>query len=248
MKSHGPDSISNHRTSDANPPAKLEVFTQWLLKLPPDAQIVQIGSNDGKQGDPIFEVLKSKPDWKALFVEPVAYLFDRLVANYGTSPNFQFYNAAINQGEVVPFYYVDQRAKNFIEDLPYWYDQLGSFDRNHIIKHLDGILEPFIVEILLNGTSLGELFVKFSIKRIDLLHLDTEGHDWKILSQLDLSIMSPTLILFEHEHLSEKEKIESVRFLADDYHLCKFGMDVLAIHRNAERTLHPEIGTTISKL
>lgn len=29
--------------------------------------------------------------------------------------------------------------------LPVWYDQLGSFDRQHIVKHLDGRLEPFIV-------------------------------------------------------------------------------------------------------
>jgi hypothetical protein len=30
-------------------------------------------------------------------------------------------------------------------ELPFWYDQLGSFEKRHILRHLDGALEPYIV-------------------------------------------------------------------------------------------------------
>ena len=44
------------------------------------------------------------------------------------------------------FYYVSENAKGeFKEDIPFWYDQIGSFSKNHIIQHLDGKLEPYII-------------------------------------------------------------------------------------------------------
>ena len=41
------------------------------------------------------------------------------------------------------------------------------------------------------------LFQKNDIKELSLLHIDAEGYDWKILSQLDLECFNPKIILFE---------------------------------------------------
>ena len=70
----------------------------WLPKLVicKKAQIVQIGSNDGKTGDPLYPLLNSHPEWKALFVEPVPYLFKRLKNSYPDTTRFTFENAAIS--------------------------------------------------------------------------------------------------------------------------------------------------------
>lgn len=193
--------------------------------------IIQIGSNDGKTGDPIFSLINKRESWKAILVEPVPYLFERLKANYKEDSRFIFENIAINEGQEQTFYSVRQEARDDFPDLPSWYDQLGSFIRENITKHLDGKLEPYIEEIKLPGITLSNLFTKHSVNHIDLLHIDTEGYDWRILSQLSLNIYKPSIILYEYKHLSESEKEQSIKFLMNDYHIFKFGGDFLSIRK-----------------
>jgi FkbM family methyltransferase len=209
-------------------------LTDWIELLIPqeEAQIVQIGSNDGKEGDPIHCLLEKRKKWKALLVEPVPYLFERLKRNYPDHPRFRFENAAINDGTNATFYWVDESARKNLPDLPFWYDQLGSFDRQHIVKHLDGVLEPYIVSTEIRGLSLGDLFLKNRISRISLLHVDAEGHDYKIISQLDLSTTRPDIILFEHSHLADDELQDSIRRFSRRYKIFKFKFDFLCVKKD----------------
>lgn len=59
--------------------------------------IVQIGSNDGKSGDPVYDLVKSNTSSNVLLVEPVPYVFEQLKKNYGSNPRFKFENAGINE-------------------------------------------------------------------------------------------------------------------------------------------------------
>ena len=54
--------------------------TYWFQKVLGDkkVQIVQIGSNDGRAGDPLYHLLHKKTTWRGLFVESVSYIFERL--------------------------------------------------------------------------------------------------------------------------------------------------------------------------
>ena len=212
-------------------PAAFDLPTTWLDKLiqGDNVIIVQIGSNDGVHGDPIFKLIKKNPKWKALFVEPIPYLFERLKRNYGTDVRFSFENVAVNEGTVQTFYSVKEEAKIDYPDLPSWYDQLGSFNRQNIVKHLNGILEPYIVETQLSGMSLFELFQKNDIQDITLLHIDAEGYDWRILSQLDLEKFRPIIILFEHKHLTKTERVNSIKFLKKNYFIFKLKSDYISI-------------------
>ena len=194
------------------PNLKLDYLIQSYLS-DEKSTIIQIGSNDGKTGDPIYHLLQKNKKWKAIMVEPVPYLFNRLKKNYLEDPRFIFENVAINDGKIQTFYAIKPEAKDKLEDLPPWYDQLGSFYKLNITKHLNGRLEPFIEEIKLQGITLNNLFLKHSITSIGLLHIDTEGYDWKILSQLNLNNYKPTLILYEQKHLSEVERKESIKFI-----------------------------------
>src|SRR3990172_11007463 len=151
-----------------------------------DAIIVQIGANDGIVGDPLHELIQTHVDWQVLFVEPVPYLFERLKLNYGLSGRFKYENAAINDGSTCNFYWVGEEAGHELLNLPRWWDQLASFDKEHILRHLDGRLGPYIRTTVLNGLTLNQLIDKHDLNRIDLLYIDTEGHDWQILRQLDL--------------------------------------------------------------
>lgn len=74
---------------------------------------------------------------------------------------------------------------------------------------------------------------KHKINKIDLIHIDAEGFDFKILQQINFEKYMPKLILFEHAHLSQEEKQQALLLLKNhDYTLNEYGGDTLAIHHN----------------
>jgi len=192
---------------------------------------VQIGSNDGLQGDPLNHHISNHSDtWQGVLVEPVKFLFERLKKTYEHQNGLAFENSLISdKRERVSFYYVDSKAETVFSDLPYWYDQLGSFDSKHIVKHLGNRILPYIREEHFNSITLQDLFLKYSINKLDLLHIDTEGHDYRILKQLKLSQACPTLILIEYKHLTFWETFKLVNKLKEKYKLFVVNDDLLAI-------------------
>ncbi|MEY8848453.1 FkbM family methyltransferase [Psychroserpens sp. XS_ASV72] len=208
--------------------------TVWIERLLPNEpiQIVQIGSNDGMHGDPLRDLIKKNDQWNALFVEPIPYLFEKLKTNYGEETRFSFENSAINNGTEQIFYSVKEEAKNHVQNLPKWYDQLGSFKRENITKHLNGALEPYIIEMRLTGLTLDGLFQKHGIQKLQLLHIDTEGYDWNVLSQLDLKSYQPQIILFEHVHLTTEEKSNAINHLKSKYSIVQVGNDMICLKRD----------------
>ena len=200
-----------------------------------DLSVVQIGSNDGSTGDPICALLARKPSWKALLVEPVPSLFERLKVNYAGNKNVQFDNVAVAEtAGKNDFYYLDAGARQHLPELPFWFDQLGSFDREHIIRHLGTKVEPFIVSTEIPTLPLAAVLERNQVNKIDLLHIDTEGYEWKILRQLDQNKFHPKVILFEHKHLTKAAKREGVAFVRPNYQVTDLGYDYLC--RRVERS------------
>ena len=197
---------------------------------------VQVGSNDGFSNDPFCEWVLST-DTDAYFFEPVPMVYSRLVENYTSrmtgqdSSRLHFFNEAVtDDGSNLVFYSVSDRATTELgSTLPYWWDQLGSFDRTHITKHLDGILEPFIVETKVLTVSLSTFIDREKIEQIDVLHIDAEGHDFRVLKSLDLSKSRPRLILIEHKHLSLDDRVDLLAFLnGGGYRIREFQSDLMA--------------------
>ena len=185
--------------------------------------VVQVGSNDGI-GDPVYKLLQQRPEWRAILVEPVPYVFDLLKKTYGDDPRIRFENVAINAGEPLPFYWVDAQAAVDLPHLPAHWNQLGSFMKDHITKHLLE-LKPYVRETMVTGLTLTGLLEKNGVGNFDFLHIDTEGYDWKILKQLDLKRWKPRVILFEHKHLSREEMAEARAFLRPFYQIVKLRSD-----------------------
>jgi FkbM family methyltransferase len=194
---------------------------------------VQIGSNDGKSNDPIFQILTSNPACSAFLVEPIPTLFQRLKTNYAGRPNTTFINAAIANGTLneLPFYHLAAGTKTALPYLPSWFDQVGSFQREHILKHFGPEVEPFIASSIFPTLSLKCLLESNQITKLDVLHIDAEGYDWIILSQLDLQKHMPVVILFEHSHLSEKDLEEAKRMLSPVYRFYDLGDDYFCRRR-----------------
>jgi FkbM family methyltransferase len=192
----------------------------------------QIGSNDATHNDPLKEFIRTR-QWSGIMVEPVPYVFARLRQRYGDNPRLTLENLAIGavDGET-DFYYVAQTD----EPMPEWYDQLGSFSREQVLKHAEYIpgLEQRIVQAKVPTLGFESMCRKHGIGAIDLIHIDAEGYDFEVLKLIDLKAHTPQLILFEHKHLTPEQKSYCYQYLGEHgYALLEDGWDTVCVSRRA---------------
>jgi len=160
----------------------------------------------------------------------VKSVYQRLMLNYASSPAYIFENVAISEAKGTRlFHYVSDSIKTEMQNVPFWYDQLGSFDRNHIIKE-NREFEPFIVAEEVDCDTLQAVLKKHQLSRVDLIQIDTEGFDYEILKQVDLGPLGPQAILYEHKHLSRDDQKAAVRRVKmAGYSVKRSDADTLAI-------------------
>ena len=138
----------------------------------PTAVVAEIGANDGHSHDPLHPI---PPGWTGVLVEPQPAVFARLRHTVGDHPGLRLVNAAVTgtQG-TVPFF------------APASDDTLGSL-----------YPQPGAERIEVDAVT----FDGLGLERLDLLVVDTEGHDWEILRHAPLERLRPRLIVYEHFHL-----------------------------------------------
>ncbi|MEM9219735.1 MAG: FkbM family methyltransferase [Cyanobacteria bacterium P01_F01_bin.150] len=216
-------------------PPEVEGKLNSLLKGKDTGFFLQVGSNDGLQGDPLRNFILKNKRWQGIFVEPVPFIFERLKKNYRNSERFIFENVAISDTKgTFSFYHISEKAKQeWGGELPIWYDQMGSFDKEHLLKHFvtDEFrpLRSYVVERKVETTTVHDLLERNGMSRLDLLHIDTEGFDYKVLSQVNFSKCKPSVILYEHLHLSKEEKRAGESLLSENgYQFITYDVDTLA--------------------
>ncbi len=172
-----------------------------------DVRFLQIGSCDGKAGDPIREHIMSRC-WRGVVVEPVPENFRRLQETYRNHENVTCVQAAVGSEDGSrTFYFIDF---DLGDGLPDWAREIGSFKREHLEKHaalFDG-LERHIGSTSVECLSLPTLMERTGLPALDLLHIDAEGADVEILRSMDFDTVSPEIVLFEHFHMSNPEHAE----------------------------------------
>jgi FkbM family methyltransferase len=184
----------------------------------PEAFVVQIGANDGMAGDPLFTAF-SKTRWSGLLVEPVPHLYERLVVRYRDRPGVRLERAAVSgQDGEAPLY----RLRAVPGKTPEWFDQLATLNRDVLLKHRSSIpnLESLLLEDRVPTVRLETLFTRHNVTRIDLVVIDTEGHDYEILRALDFSRFHPAVLMFEHQHLSAAHKAAAAALLESHGYRC----------------------------
>jgi FkbM family methyltransferase len=182
----------------------MNILLDKLAALQPNLFFVQIGSCDGSSGDPLYLHIQ-RHGWSGVLVEPLPHLYRELCAAYEGQSGLQFENAAIaEQSGLRSFYYLCDTT----DPMPLWYRQLGSFNRNHVLKHRDVIpnIEHYLRCVSVPCVTFEELAVRRQIVTVNLLHIDAESYDYQILRTIDLAKYYPDLIIYEHRHLIPAEK------------------------------------------
>ena len=206
-------------------------YCEYLPDIISEPYFVKIGAYDGITYDPCSDLLLNDKRWKGLLIEPLNHAFEKLKLNFNDNKRFQLVKTALGgfEGEK-KFYYIDPNTTN----VPLYSKMIGSFNINHILKHKSGEFRPFILEGIVRVSRLGNLLERYSIKKIDLLHIDAESHDYEILKTLNFDEYIPAIILIEYNHLSKEEFTEMENLLTiNGYELNDCGIDIFALNKEA---------------
>lgn len=191
---------------------------------------VQIGSNDGKKNDPLYSYIRDR-GWKGILVEPDPNNFIKLKESYNDLSGLIFENTGIAPESGTLVFY---KLKQISTDEPAWYDQIGSFDEATFQKNISYIkgLDNRIEKISLPVLTFEDLMAKHRAENVDLLQLDTEGFDYRILRSIDFRKYPVRLIIFETEWMSQFELRELVAWLRNlRYQIFCSGGDHIAIRK-----------------
>jgi FkbM family methyltransferase len=213
---------------------------QAFAEQNPQARFVEIGANDGQRLDPLSAYV-AKGGWTGIMVEPVPYVFERLRRHFDGNERIAVENAAIaDSGGTRPFYHLAEDAGDEGGAPVWWYDAIGSFERDHLYKHESVIpnLESRVRQIDVECMTVGELLRKHEMDAVDLILIDTEGYDAEIVASIDFDRIRPRLLIYEHHHLADDVRAECERRLRGlGYELVADGLDTWCLDTRPDDNL-----------
>jgi FkbM family methyltransferase len=167
---------------------------------PPRPFIIEIGTCD-------FETQAGHVD--GLFIEPVKEYFDSLPATCWKE------NVAVsNYTGSIDLYHIPAAVINE-RGLPGWLRGCNSVGKPHPTVEAGvragSIQAAWVVKTTVSVVRIKDLIAKYNITHIDLLKLDTEGHDAVILNDFfDTLSLRPDMIFFEHNGLVPEQDVQAL--------------------------------------
>ena len=178
----------------------------------PDAFFVQVGSNDGLKLDPLRPHILARR-WSGIMIEPLPYVFEQLEAAYRDHPRIILENVAVSDHDgTAELFYIPESID---PSLPNWYDALGTFRKDVLLKHSEFIpdIASRISSVDVPCLTFESICARNSVRAIDLVQIDTEGYDYEVIKLIDLERYAPKLLMYEHLHLSSADREECLNLL-----------------------------------
>jgi FkbM family methyltransferase len=208
--------------------------------------IVQIGANDGKFGDPIYQfVMRNRHATKILLIEPQAELIPFLKENYSRHPSASFCNCAIGPAESIVLYRVKPEMlgnfkPRYMKDAPAYRVPSGfaSQSLEHVTRHAEGSFEDgikssdYLQQITVHARALSSFRTEMPwIGNLDLLQVDVEGADDMVIFSSNIEELRPNLINFEYKNLvAERARKLNEYLVGNHYHVRRWSdSDAVAI-------------------
>jgi FkbM family methyltransferase len=202
------------------------VVAQELLRNP-RLTFLQIGAFDGVGDDDLRELVFAH-QLHGVLVEPQPLAFARLQQAYKHQPQVTLLQAAIAEQEGTRDLYCRRGAASMA----------ASFDREHLRRHgipdEEIIAQPVACHTVTSALGVGRL------ERADLIQIDAEGYDWRIIRSIDFARIQPRILRFEYRHIPPREADECLSFLAErGYRFLVESRDIIA-HRDNVSCLERE--------
>ena len=194
-------------------------------------KIIQIGSNDGKKGDPINSFIEEYHNSISyLGFEPQEIPFNKLKKRYQNFKNFYFIKNCIGEKKKSRFYYLNKNFEELCKKKNINFSDVESslLEKNlkkkiillglnpkDYIENYEVLITPLKESIKKENKSLIKNF-----KNIDLLQIDCEGYDDKVIYNSSIEFFSPAIINFEYVNLSKKKLKNLIKFLNNKSYKC----------------------------
>ena len=209
---------------------KRSQFIDEFARCYPAAFFIQVGSNDGLKLDPLRPHILAR-QWAGIMIEPIPYVFEQLEAQYKGHSRIVLENVAITDHDgTAELYYLPESTD---QSLPDWYDALATFRKDVLLKHAEFIpdIAQRISSIQVPCLTFESICAKHSVGNIDLVQIDTEGYDAEVIKLIDFDHHSPTLIMFEHMHLTPPDRNACIaRLRRHGYEYVSDHMDTMCLH------------------
>jgi len=195
-----------------------------LAAMPGDAHVLEVGAMDGVRFDRLYDVITAR-GWSATMVEPIADMHAALVRNYAGHPRVRCVRAAITSrsGEVTMLRVRPESVGT--ERLGEWAMGVSSLTDTLLRHYPDDVVAETVPALTFD-----DLVAQEGIERIDVLQIDTEGHDWEVLRQVDLRRWGPRVVRVELVNLQPPDRLAMLDALESaGYSVCFTGVDLTAV-------------------
>jgi FkbM family methyltransferase len=176
------------------------VVADQLLRNP-GFTFLQIGAYDGVGNDDLHELIMEHR-LRGVLVEPQPTAFARLLNTYANQPQLTLLPAAIAECPGTRELYCRR-------DRP---SMAASFDRANLRKH--GIPDAEIMAIPVQCHSIDTALAAAGLDRVDLIQIDAEGYDDRIIRSINLERIRPAIVRFEYRHLGQRDADDCLGLLA----------------------------------
>ena len=214
---------------------KVEDFIQVFIKKKKIKKIIQVGANDGQSDDFLFKCFNE--NLEAILIEPIEDAFIKLKKNYKNFKKVKCLNLAVDienkkkQIFSVNTKFLEFYKKKYNDDNVDWLNVLSSFDKKHLIRH--GIKQSHIVSKSIECNTFFEIIDTYNFQDLDLLIVDTEGYDCKLINNFLETINIKPIIIFEWIH-GDKIEIEDLltKLKNLNYNFIKIRRDLICLQKD----------------
>jgi FkbM family methyltransferase len=211
------DMILNHFCSHYSsncgmPDGKLDQMKVYLSRIglkQHAKNIIHVGANIGDcyhESEALSLFNNVSVNDNCIFIEPVPYLFKQLKENYNnkySDNNFTFINKAVSDTTGKAEMTIASEDNDFTNLDKWSFAFIGSLDPQHMPKHVEKTgVELELDTITVPTITLNDLVKESGMTIVDILIIDAEGYDYRILMDYDF-IIKPKKLIFEHCYMTE---------------------------------------------
>jgi len=204
----------------------LEYVIAHFMLTRPSVFFIQIGANDGISNDPLYRFVV-RFGWEGILLEPLPEVYEILTDTYRGNEKLLLLNAAISDQDGRRTIYTVRMDGVVFQKA----HQFSSFRKESLLKQTVWVpdIEQRLEERQVECISFDTLLKKTQGRDVDILQIDTEGYDFTVLNLIDFSRLKPSIICYEHVHMSKAQQNEAAKLLFEQgYRLMKDNLDTIA--------------------
>jgi FkbM family methyltransferase len=166
--------------------------------------VVQIGANRGY--DELTDLIKNIKVDKLVLVEPMSKFNDSLLKCYNHIENLFIENVAITDdvNKKKEYFYLHEKMDDNVEQASLLKSHINKvFNRPEYL--IDKSYDDQLLEVEIECSTINNLFDKYNLTDINILFIDAEGLDDRIIKSVDFSRFNIEKIYYENMHIDNFE-------------------------------------------